>query len=145
MLSDPSAHSPEALWLKPRSVIFSFTPLHLVRRYFRYCHLKNEDKQTQNPNNYHSISFKPIVYKVMESIIAEEMPEILLSHFILKCNTATTTYCTISNWTSALDASDSVIFLLLDYSKAFDMVSKRRLFADNTSSVLIDFRLSGKT
>ncbi|KAJ3665853.1 hypothetical protein Zmor_001320 [Zophobas morio] len=91
-----------------------------------------------NPCNYRPISLTSLIVKTMQSIIYEALIKFLLDQHLIpveqhrllpgKSTISNLLFC-LSDWTRRYDSGVRVDVVYLDYSKAFDRVSKRRLFA----------------
>lgn len=109
-------------------------------------HKKGDRK---DPNNYRPVSLTPIVCKILESIVKEEIENHLTAHNILSdqqfgfrpgrsCNSQLLSALDI--WTNAINNGSDLDIILLDFSKAFDSVPHSRLL-----SKLANIGISGNT
>ena len=90
-----------------------------------------------DPTNYRPVSLTSIVCKIMESIIKDEISEHLVKHSLIRpsqhgfmagrsCLTNLLDF--MEKVTEALDKSNAVDIIYLDFAKAFDSVPHQRLF-----------------
>ena len=86
--------------------------------------------------NYRPVALLPVISKVMESIVADELVLFLDSHSLLTENqhgfrrsrsTVTNLLLTREEWTKAVDKGYSIDSVFLDFSKAFDRVNHELL------------------
>lgn len=89
-----------------------------------------------DPGNYRPVSLTSMICKIMESIIRDKFVNHLISEdliaasqhgFVPKRSCITNLIATIDKWTKALDNSQVVDSIYLDFSKAFDKVPHQRL------------------
>ena len=89
-----------------------------------------------DPANYRPISLTCLVCKVMEHVVLSHMAKHLAKHNILldsqhgfreKLSTQTQLITSVHDWATTLNNRGQCDLVLLDFSKAFDMVPHRRL------------------
>ncbi|KAJ8969640.1 hypothetical protein NQ317_009573 [Molorchus minor] len=89
-----------------------------------------------DPLNYRAISLVCIPAKLMERIIVKSLLPFLLDHriipdeqhgFVPGRSTTTNLLQSVNSWMQLIDNNEPVDILYLDFSKAFDKVSKRKL------------------
>ena len=90
-------------------------------------------------NNYRPISIIPILAKVLESIVHDQVYEYLESNNILKeeqagfrpnRSTQDILLRTIDDWKTALDLGHVVATVMIDLPKAFDTINHNLLLPD---------------
>ena len=90
------------------------------------------------PGNYRPVSVTSIPCKVLESIMRDKMRKYAEENkfmtteqhgFTNKGSCLTNLLETLEDWTEALDSGYSLDILYLDYKKAFDTVSHKRLLS----------------
>ena len=95
---------------------------------------KKGDKST--PANYRPVSLTCILCKLMEHVVYSQMGSHLDNHDILHQNQhgfrkglscETQLVGTIQDWASSINSKGQTDVILLDFSKAFDKVSHRKL------------------
>lgn len=102
----------------------------------------------QNPRQYRPISLLPVVAKLAEKLVLQELSPFLTTHSILpdqqfayrsshSCEDALS--YVIDTWQSSLDRGEYVGVLFVDLSKAFDSVEHQQLVID-----LFDCGIHGK-
>jgi hypothetical protein len=98
-------------------------------------------------SNYRPISLTSVACKLMERIISNDMLAYLRQHgaitkqqhgFLSGRSTSTNLLESINDWTIAIKNKKSVIVAYIDYSKAFDTVSHRKLL-----NKLVAYGISG--
>ena len=102
-----------------------------------------------DPNNYRPVSLTSVPCKITESIIKDNMISVFetdhtLSHcqhgFTKGPSCLTNLLESLEQWTQALDRGYGVDVLYLDYRKAFDSVSHKRLLYK--LSIALDFMVN---
>ncbi len=91
-------------------------------------------KDSLNKNNYRPISILPILSKIYESILndqlaryCEDIMSNFLSAFRKRYSCQTILLKMIEDWKLALDNKDNIAAIFVDMSKAFDMISHEKL------------------
>ena len=77
---------------------------------------------TFDASNYRPVSLTSLVVKVIESIIYDHMMA-----FLVTSSVQSNLLCCVSDWTKDADSERLLDIVYLDFSKAFDRVSKGRL------------------
>ena len=138
-----------------RNARFSLTyPLSILLRIFIDLHeLPNEWKLSiitpkfksgspSLPSNYRPIALTCTCCKILESIIAAELTDFLLSHnliskaqhgFLKRHSTSTNLLESLNSWTLSLSNHKSVTIAYVDFQRAFDSISHAKLIHKLTS------------
>ena len=94
------------------------------------------------PSNYHPIALTCTCCKILESIIAAELTDFLLSHhlitkaqhgFLKHHSTSTNLLESLNSWTLSLSNHKSVTIAYVDFQRAFDSISPVKLIHKLTS------------
>lgn len=89
-----------------------------------------------DPKNYRPVSLTPVISKVMESIIVDNLHIFLNQHQIIPNeqhgftsgrSVVTNLLCCLNDWTAEVDMGQDIDIIYLDFSKAFDKVPRERL------------------
>ena len=94
------------------------------------------------PSNYRPIALTCTCCKILETIIAEELTDFLMSHnlitksqhgFLKRHSTSTNLIESLNSWTLSLSNHKSVTVAYVDFQRAFDSISYPKLIHKLTS------------